>query len=183
MGFIGKRDGLDAKAAADLTSSNTQYYITQRKLLTDGADAIERIMSAYKEVTELAGYTYRVNEMLSVFEDVNHARYQKTLATTEYTPGSGHVTEGDFIQLKKVPIVTPNGDVLLRSLSLDIRPGMHVLITGPNGCGKSSLFRICGGLWPVCGGEMVRPRRRDIFYIPQRPYLALGSLREQIIYP
>uniref|UniRef100_A0A8C6QS70 ATP-binding cassette, sub-family D member 3 n=1 Tax=Nannospalax galili TaxID=1026970 RepID=A0A8C6QS70_NANGA len=82
-----------------------------------------------------------------------------------------------------VPLATPNGDVLIRDLSFEVRSGANVLICGPNGCGKSSLFRVLGELWPLFGGRLTKPERGKLFYVPQRPYMTLGTLRDQVIYP
>jgi len=147
-------------------------------------------MFSYKEITELAGYTSRVSTFLEVMEDVRAGHFEKRLVSSASTEENaailgtrGQVTEGEDIDFVNVPIVSPNGDVLVKALTFSVRPGDHLLIFGPNGCGKSSLFRILGGLWPVYGGTVQKPPFEDIFYIPQRPYLSRGSLRQQIIYP
>lgn len=165
-------------------------FITNSRMLKSSSDAFGRLMFSYKEVTELAGYTSRVSALLDVMDDIQAGHYEKNLVSSASTEenaavlrGRGTVVEGDDIEFKDVPIVSPNGDVLVRALSFTVHINQHMLIVGPNGCGKSSLFRILGGLWPVYGGTVVKPRFEDIFYIPQRPYLSRGSLRQQIIYP
>jgi ATP-binding cassette, subfamily D (ALD), peroxisomal long-chain fatty acid import protein len=141
-------------------------------------------------VTELAGYTSRVSTLLDVIDDIQAGHFEKKLVSSASTKenaavlqGRGKAIEGEDIEFIDVPIVSPNGDILVRALSFSVKPGDHLLIVGPNGCGKSSLFRILGGLWPVYGGTVRKPPFEDIFYIPQRPYLSRGTLRQQIIYP
>lgn len=202
--------GKDASAnISEQISERSQTFTTSRNLLLSGADAIERVISSLKEVHELTGFTNRVYEMFNVFKEIHNDKFVTsssskvcTYAALDNLESSFEVvfkygqvvclndmprvqpeyTKGDII-LKNVPIITPNGDVICSSLSIQIVQGMHFLITGPNGCGKSSLFRILSALWPVFGGSLCVPPVEEMFYIPQRPYMTLGTLRDQVIYP
>lgn len=176
--------------AGNSMGDRTESFVTNRRMLLMSSDAFGRVMFSYKEVTELAGYTSRVSTLLDVIDDIQAGHFEKKLVSSANTKenaavlqGRGKATEGEDIEFIDVPIVSPNGDILVRALSFSVKPGDHLLIVGPNGCGKSSLFRILGGLWPVYGGTVRKPPFEDIFYIPQRPYLSRGTLRQQIIYP
>ncbi|PLN77611.1 peroxisomal long-chain acyl-CoA transporter, ABC superfamily [Aspergillus taichungensis] len=168
----------------------TESFVTNRRMLLSSSDAFGRLMFSYKEISELAGHTARVSSLLEVMDDLLAGRFEKKLVSSAsieenaaILSGRGEIEESESIEFTDVPIVSPNGDVLVQKLSFTVHPGDHLLIVGPNGCGKSSLFRILGGLWPVYGGKVKKPRFDEIFYIPQRPYLSRGTLRQQVIYP
>ncbi|KAK1236406.1 ATP-binding cassette long-chain fatty acid transporter pxa2 [Marasmius sp. AFHP31] len=170
--------------------SRTEGFVTNRRLLLSASDAFGRVMYSYKDLSELAGYTARVSLLLDSMQDMRKSRFEKAMVSSALTGenakllrGRGNVMMSEDIEFENVPIVTPNGDILVRSLSFRIKHGQHLLIVGPNGCGKSSLFRILGGLWPVYGGIVRKPPASEFILIPQRPYLSLGTLRDQVIYP
>lgn len=73
--------------------------------------------------------------------------------------------------------------VLIKELSLALKPGDALLITGDSGCGKSSLLRAIAGLWHTGSGAIHHPPPEDFFFLPQQPYLQAGTLRSQLIYP
>ncbi|KAF7858461.1 hypothetical protein EAF04_009061 [Stromatinia cepivora] len=177
-------------ASSASMGDRTESFVTNRRLLLSSSDAFGRVMFSYKEVTELAGYTSRVATLLEVMDEIKAGRFVKTLVSEddsgeqlELMRGRGTVIESEDIEFVDVPIITPGGSILVRKLSFSMKRGDHVLVVGPNGCGKSSLFRILGGLWPVYGGTVRKPPLSQVFYVPQRPYLSAGSLRQQIIYP
>eukprot|EP01137_Pigoraptor_chileana_P007976 Opistho-2@54249 len=170
-------------------------YYRSGRMLINLATATGRLVLAGRELTRLAGFTARVTDLMDVLRDLNSGKYVRTMVSNEgegsadraglnLAPNNGRIIEQDnIIRFDKVPLVTPNGDLLVRALSFEVQSGCNVLVCGPNGCGKSSLFRHLGELWPLFGGVLTKPAKEKLFYVPQRPYMTLGTLRDQITYP
>lgn len=92
--------------------------------------------------------------------------------------------QGGELEIKDLTVQAPGSDrVLVEKLTLKVPEGGSLLITGASGCGKSSLLRAIAGLWTQGSGQVSHPPREDVFFLPQRPYLQVGTLRSQLIYP
>ncbi|CAN5835794.1 ABC transporter ATP-binding protein/permease [soil metagenome] len=93
-------------------------------------------------------------------------------------------TLGEQFALDSLTVYTPQFErVLIKELSLSLKPGDGLLITGDSGCGKSSLLRAIAGLWRAGSGVVHHPPLDEVFFLPQQPYMQAGTLRSQLIYP
>jgi len=102
------------------------------------------------------------------------------LLNTQQGISSGNVVLG----VNQLTLWTPRTErVLIRDLNFSLREGQNLMIVGSSGTGKSSLLRCIAGLWNTGEGTIELPSKEHVYFLPQRPYCALGSLRDQLLYP
>jgi|APMI01.1.fsa_nt_gi vitamin B12/bleomycin/antimicrobial peptide transport system ATP-binding/permease protein len=112
------------------------------------------------------------------------ARALETPADALDTAGTIDRVEGPTLAVQGVTVQTPKREqTLVRNLSFELLQGEGLLIVGPSGCGKSSLLRAIAGLWNAGEGTIQRPPSSETLFLPQRPYMQIGSLRSQLLYP
>ncbi|RWA05519.1 hypothetical protein EKO27_g9590 [Xylaria grammica] len=194
-GVGGAMEMLETAEKGGRERNRMKDFITNKRLMLSLADAGGRMMYSIKDLAELAGYTSRVYTLISTLHRVHANAYFPRASGNELYSLSdvqGTIQKGfDGVRLEHVPIAAPGlwpqgGEELLESLSLIVRRGEHLLISGPNGIGKSAIARVLAGLWPVYRGLVSRPKsigEDGIMFLPQRPYLSIGTLRDQVIYP
>lgn len=87
------------------------------------------------------------------------------------------------ITSKNISVATPRGELLLQGVNEVFKHGHHYLIEGVSGIGKSTFVRALAGIWPYSAGEVMLPEDKVIMYIPQRPYMPIGTLMDAILFP
>ncbi|MCX7629361.1 MAG: ABC transporter ATP-binding protein/permease [Geminicoccaceae bacterium] len=102
------------------------------------------------------------------------AETERAFAKTATTPA---------LELEEVDVALPDGRLLLERVDLVVRPGEAVVVQGPSGSGKTTLFRVLSGLWPFGRGRIDLPAGARILFLPQKPYLPIGTLAEALAYP
>jgi putative ATP-binding cassette transporter len=139
-------------------------------------DALSWFVNAY---VQLAEWTATVDRLISFHNATEQARYaaQQQAGVTVTS-----AERADFTA-ENVHIVLPNGSPLLAPVDLTLPPRSSVLVTGPSGSGKSTLFRALAGIWPFGSGTIKQPATARVLFLPQKPYLTIGPLRDQVAYP
>jgi putative ATP-binding cassette transporter len=94
------------------------------------------------------------------------------------------IVQDSRLAVENLTLETPNYQkTLFKNLSVALQPGQGLLIMGESGSGKTSLLRAIAGLWNSGTGVIFRPELEEMLFLPQRPYMILGTLRDQLIYP
>ena len=139
------------------------------------AGALEELIAEFGVSGRFSSYVERLSDFSDALESV--AKQPENVGTIK-------TIEENYFAFENVTLQTPNYEqVIVENLSLAVQPGEGLLIVGPSGRGKSSMLRAIAGLWNAGTGRLVRPSLKEVLFLPQRPYIILGTLREQLLYP
>ena len=136
-------------------------------------DALSFFVESYSSIAELAAVIQRLSGFTEHMEE--SAQVKSDIMCAEGT--------SDALVLQKLSVALPDGAPLLTACTLTLPRGSHTLVTGASGAGKSTLLRTLAGLWPYGSGAIELPVGAKRLFLPQRPYLVLGSLRRALSYP
>ena len=147
--------------------------------------ALSLITNQIQGITEFAASINRLGEFDESLDDPSGMRKRIQTTTAQDVNGSAiHTNRGSAVVLVDLTLNPPNSKrILIKDLSVAIDSHDNLLIMGASGSGKSSLLRAIAGLWDSGKGTIIRPELNDLLFLPQRPYMILGTLREQLLYP
>ena len=140
----------------------------------------------------------RVQDSLSYFVDMYSSIAQWQAVVMRLTYFGRHMHEvsqqaeqfhverfatSEAVSVEQMQVNLPDDTALLQDINFNLQPGRNVLIKGVSGSGKSTLLRALAGIWPFVSGKINLPKTEELIFIPQKPYIPLGSLREALLYP
>lgn len=135
-------------------------------------DALSYFVDSYASIAQWTAVVKRLGDFTRHMEIVEQTR-----------PGTVQGAGTAALRLSALTVALPQGQVLVSAIDLTVERGDRLLVTGASGCGKSTLLRTIAGIWPYGSGEISMPAGARRLFLPQRPYLPLGSLRNTLFYP
>lgn len=155
-------------------------------VVTQSAGAFGQVLASVSLIVtqfeRLSAYLAGVQRLGMLWDELDEFDAEEDRVAQD---GSQDVDEHSLkVSLDKLTVRTPDGSkTLVNDLSFELRRNQSLLIMGASGTGKSSVLRTIAGLWPIGSGALERPPLRDIMFLPQRPYMIDGNLRDQLLYP
>jgi len=137
--------------------------------------ALSWFIGAY---TQFASWKATVDRLTGFTASLSQVREEAARLDGERVEGAVST-----LALDEVALALPQGRPLLAPTTLALKRGEHVLVTGPSGAGKSTLFRALAGIWPYWKGKIALPHGGRLLFLPQKPYLPIGTLKHAVCYP
>lgn len=152
--------------------------------ITQATIAFSQVLSALSivanQIQSISSFAAGINRLGSFHESLEDPALRHTGAQESNI----QTRIAQQLALNHVTLLTPNSErTLVRDLSFALEAGQRLLIVGVSGSGKSSLLRAIAGLWTNGQGSIARPDTQEMLFLPQKPYMLLGSLRDQLLYP
>ena len=138
-------------------------------------ESLSYFVEMYSAIAEWQAVVERLTGFGLHMEQVKQESAQQDL---QRQPGAT-----DAITATQMSVTLPDESAVLKNVSFTLEPGTNVLIKGVSGSGKSTLLRALAGIWPYVKGTLEIPNENKLMFIPQRPYLPLGTLKESLLYP
>lgn len=139
-------------------------------------EALSFIVNSYPQIAQWRATGQRLTTFLNHLNEVEEKAYSERHLNVTYQPAN-------HIIAKQLTINTPLETCLLKNIDETFIHGNNYLIKGPSGTGKSTFIRTLAGIWPFASGKLVFPIDKKVMYLPQKPYMPIGTLAEAIIFP
>lgn len=139
-------------------------------------DALSYLINSYTKIAEWQAVVRRLITFLNHIYDVEKKASDQNHLTVHRSPDNK-------IVVKKLSIQTPHNEPLLENINYEFTHDHHYLIKGRSGIGKSTFVRVIAGIWPFSSGEIYLPVSKNIMYLPQKPYMPIGTLEEALLFP
>jgi putative ATP-binding cassette transporter len=139
-------------------------------------ESLSYLVNSFTTIAEWRAIAQRLITFVNHLNEVEHSAEESNQVVVTHQPENQ-------ISVKNLVIKTAHNEVLLGVIQENFRHGQHYVIKGESGIGKSTFLRTLAGVWPYASGEIAFPQDKRIMYLPQKPYMPMGTLAEAILFP